>query len=1801
MKRIFTLFTIISLALVSHAQTQTVVFHENFDAPSNADSVTAVSNNTSSNWSLNTTYYVSSANSYHHSLGAGDSSYVTTDAFDCTGNTFVLLEFDQIAKISFFDGATIEYSTDGGSTWNDILALHPLTLDTIYMGAGNFSVNGSKFAANSYFDWQPANSNAPPTQSWWKHETFNLSLYLGGQSNCKLRFSLEKGTSPAVTNDYGWLLDNLTVTAAPSEIIPPNLRLQIPFPVGPVTQTGPFPVMYKAYDASGIDSVMMYYNVNGGPFDSLLVPNIGGFFHEDSIPAVSVGDTVCYYAKAWDSSPAHNMTREPDTGTVCFYPVPVPPVVILGTETYTNQTNTYPAPYGTQQKRAKHQMLITAAELQAEGLTGPLEMKSLAFEIAATAGSDMDNFYIKMGNYTGAFTGFVSPSPFNTYYSSSSQSTQVGWNEHNFGVGNEFVWDGVSDIIIETCFDIPGTGNETFNAQHYYSIYSDTRTVYYSSSFSTTACTSPPFGSTSDNRPNMRIGLGDPLGIDPGLIRVVSPAGGGCNLSSTEDIILEFSNFGVDTLDYVSFGYILDGATPVYDTLWQTVYPQDTLQFTFANNVDLSIPGQFFEFDFFLHHDGDLGFYNDSILGHGIQNTVEIPPFTESFDSFVSGGTATQGFWEQAIGDADDWYFDNNITSSGSSPFADHTTGVSGQGNYAYFNSSWQGNATVELLSPCFDLQAMSAPKLNFWYHMFGPDIGTLYVDVLDGSGVWTNLWSITGATPVREWYEQTLNLSGYAGDIIKLRFRAEHASLGGWNGDIAIDDISIFEPSDYDVAVTDLIAPVSGQCSYSSSEDVTVNVINFGLQSLSNITMKYQLNSGTVVSETITGPLPSGDTIVFTFANGIDMSTTNSGYDLIVWSEYSTDTLPYNDTVDTYVFHEPMISSFPHTEDFELFTPAGPTWLNPGIMNNFWTRTPSDSPAFGYQWIVKSGFTTTANTGPSGDNTFGPLQSVGKYLHVESSNGNQNDIASFTSPCVDFSNLDFPFVEFYIHRYTLSSSNDAFGPLIVEVNDGTGWLIADTITYTAPSPQTDEDDPFERAVVNLSAVAGGKIVKVRWRSLKGNTFWGDFAIDDITFYQPAPKDLAIIDVIEPVQLIMEGGLGSVSCEIFNYGRDTLYSADIRYTINGAQSTVGTWTGTLYPNETDFFTFPIQFTAPGGVYDLCVIAELAGDTTLWNDTVCEERTGIEIFTVPYFDDFETGASSWVADGGLLQWELDTPNANIIDTAYSGVYAWVTNADGNYLDNSLDYLYTPFFDLAGHIENSLEFASLYHFENSNDGGYIEYSTDGGNTWNHLGVYQDSANATWWYNNANLNQTGKPAFSNTNYPWKISTYYLGFLNGETNPIQFRFAIETNAFVSFYNGWAIDDFAIVSPVQNSGAGFTLDVLPSNNFILPGQHDVRAKLQNTGVVDLSSVEIAYFVDNPPILANDQVNIGTPLVPLDTISHLFSNAWQAASGVHTVCAYTHTPNDTVDANIYDDTVCVDVVVFDSFDALDTTFSYCNDFEGTQNPLVALNANTYSTNTSWQKGTPQNTYFNGAYSGDNCWVTGLTDDYFEKDSSAFYSPVFNVNANDCYHLQFIHKYRTEAYQDGGIVEYSDDLGVSWKMIGDYGYPNWYNAQYVFSLAPITPGSPGFTGEQSTWEKAELDFKFDADAQIIIRWRFASDFSVTDEGWAIDDVCFENIGACNPTSVQELPDVSGIAVYPNPSTGQFVLNVESLTEGQIDVEIFDMVGKKVHGSQHETAIGVMKIPFDLSGFGSGMYYVKVRSGAIEYSEKLIISN
>ena len=125
---------------------QTIVFQENFDPPSLADSVSSSGTPT---WSIDNTLSVSTPNSYLNQVGLATSNYLETNTFSTVGNTFVILEFDHICKIEFFDAATVEVSSDNGATWTQVTCPH-------YLGNGLFCLPGDKFASNAYPLWDPA-------------------------------------------------------------------------------------------------------------------------------------------------------------------------------------------------------------------------------------------------------------------------------------------------------------------------------------------------------------------------------------------------------------------------------------------------------------------------------------------------------------------------------------------------------------------------------------------------------------------------------------------------------------------------------------------------------------------------------------------------------------------------------------------------------------------------------------------------------------------------------------------------------------------------------------------------------------------------------------------------------------------------------------------------------------------------------------------------------------------------------------------------------------------------------------------------------------------------------------------------------------------------------------------------------------------------------------------------------------------------------------------------------------------------------------------------------------------------------------------------------------------------------------------------------------------------------------------------------------------------------------------------------------------------------------------------------------
>jgi hypothetical protein len=177
-----------------------------------------------------------------------------------------------------------------------------------------------------------------------------------------------------------------------------------------------------------------------------------------------------------------------------------PPIVTVGTGTITNTNTGYPAPYGNWYWGARHQFLITAAELTAAGMSAG-QISSLAFDVTNTNTSAAHtNFTISMGS-----TSLTSITTFQSgltqVYTAPTYTAATGWNVHTFST--PFTWNGTDNIIVETCFN---NTSYTYNVSVNQSTTSYTSSVYFYQDASGT-CTNNTVNGTMSQRPNMRFAM----------------------------------------------------------------------------------------------------------------------------------------------------------------------------------------------------------------------------------------------------------------------------------------------------------------------------------------------------------------------------------------------------------------------------------------------------------------------------------------------------------------------------------------------------------------------------------------------------------------------------------------------------------------------------------------------------------------------------------------------------------------------------------------------------------------------------------------------------------------------------------------------------------------------------------------------------------------------------------------------------------------------------------------------------------------------------------------------------------------------------------------------------------------------------------------------------------------------------------------------------------------------------------------------------------------------------------------------
>ena len=163
-----------------------------------------------------------------------------------------------------------------------------------------------------------------------------------------------------------------------------------------------------------------------------------------------------------------------------------------------------------------------------------------------------------------------------------------------------------------------------------------------------------------------------------------------------------------------------------------------------------------------------------------------------------------------------------------------------------------------------------------------------------------------------------------------------------------------------------------------------------------------------------------------------------------------------------------------PYTEDFETFTTSTAAFTN----ENCWS-----SSGGSYFWEMAAGTDlSSSSTGPN------PSITTGNYFFTEASAGSTGSTTSLTT-FIDLSSLTVPLLSFDYHMY---GSN--MGSLDVIIN-------SDTVLTLTGQQQTSDASPFITADVDLSSYAG-QSVTVTFRGTRGAGWYGDIAIDNVSFVE---------------------------------------------------------------------------------------------------------------------------------------------------------------------------------------------------------------------------------------------------------------------------------------------------------------------------------------------------------------------------------------------------------------------------------------------------------------------------------------------------------------------------------------------------------------------------------------------------------------------------------------------------------------------------------------------------------------------------
>lgn len=571
-------------------------------------------------------------------------------------------------------------------------------------------------------------------------------------------------------------------------------------------------------------------------------------------------------------------------------------------------------------------------------------------------------------------------------------------------------------------------------------------------------------------------------------------------------------------------------------------------------------------------------------------------------------------------------------------------------------------------------------------------------------------------------------------------------------------------------------------------------------------------------------------------------------------------------------------VFSFPYVEDFNS-TDWSSAPNNETTMVNGWKNASGDFE----EWRVTTGQSSQDSTPFK---IFDDFPGGGNYVRIESGTvGNflNGKLAYLNSPCFDFTELRNGTVRFYLNMNT-AGLEDSIQVDIYDPTPVTGAPNGKFIKNVIPVVKGAKGNnwlPYEFSILPYRNF----VTQIRFGGTAGRPDGlGDMGLDSFRI-APAPElDLRMNSVnLKAFVPYGAGGVGNgedaLTVNIQNIGVNTESNFEVFYEVfklndDDTKTSFGgpfteTFSGGIPAASNQDYTFTQKYTVPKGRFEVKAWLKHTPDIFHENDTSFATSNGIPVVSgKKYMDNFDED-TAWTVfsreDSLTNKWELGTPNYDFTYSAYSPPNSWDILLDRAYTGTGgIASLVSPFMNFSNVDDAILSFINNRDIDTTQDGVFIEFSLNRGDSWTVIEGTNDPDKLKW--NNSFLSSEGFggfPVLSGKTYCF--GNTWNGFLETEVKlPVELNFKPEVLLRFNFItrqdndgnDGISIDNILVYDP-EPLDLQVQHFVGPTSRCNLQQDQRIETIVKNRGLNTVNSFNIHYIITHlPTMTVYDKVDV---------------------------------------------------------------------------------------------------------------------------------------------------------------------------------------------------------------------------------------------------------------------------------------------------------------------------------------------------------